>query len=139
MTHRIDNALFVHATPQNPVEWDYIFSHHDAERNFRFFSEQVCFIGHSHIPNYFVRSDDGSIESGNEKNLELTADKRYIINIGSVGQPRDLDPRASFGIFDSDARTFVLKRADYALEITQDKIRDAGLPSFLADRLVLGQ
>ena len=60
MIHRTDNALFVHATPQNPIEWDYIFSHNDAERNFRFFSEQVCFIGHSHIPNYFVRSGDGS-------------------------------------------------------------------------------
>jgi diadenosine tetraphosphatase ApaH/serine/threonine PP2A family protein phosphatase len=139
ITFQTENALFVHATPEDPGEWDYIFSQHDAERNFKAFSEQVCFIGHSHIPNIFIHSDSGSIESGTDTTIEFIASKRYIVNIGSVGQPRDLDPRASFGIFDSDARTFVLKRADYAVAITQDKIREAGLPRFLADRLSLGQ
>jgi len=137
--HQVDNAFFVHATPDNPEEWDYILSNFDAESNFRVFSEQVCFIGHSHSPIIFEMKKNGDVQTLKKSALKLDSESRYIINIGSVGQPRDADPRAAFGIFDTEKRTYELKRADYAIEITQSRIIEAGLPRFLAERLVKGQ
>ena len=137
--HQVDDALFVHATPENPEEWDYILSNFDAESNFQVFSEQVCFIGHSHSPVIFKMGKNGDVRTLRESVLECDPQCRYIINIGSVGQPRDADPRASFGIFDTETRMYELKRTDYAIEITQSRIIEAGLPRFLADRLSRGQ
>lgn len=137
--HHAENALFVHATPELPEEWHYITSYSDAENNFRAFDDHICFIGHSHTPIIFERDSRGEVSVIEETYVRFDAACRYIVNIGSVGQPRDLDPRSSYGIYDSEESSFELRRADYDIGITRSKIIDAGLPRFLADRLIRGQ
>jgi diadenosine tetraphosphatase ApaH/serine/threonine PP2A family protein phosphatase len=118
-----ESGIFcVHSTPTYPEKWNYIFSKEEAARHFDAFKESICFIGHSHIPAEF--------ESRNGK--------RRIINIGSIGQPRDRDPRLSFVIYDTKRKDFERVRLEYDIEKAAAKIRAAGLPEFLAERLTWG-
>jgi len=123
MTHRIEDILLVHATPLKPEAWNYIHTMAEAGPNFEAMgSASMCFIGHSHIPVRFD-SEDGS---------------KSIINVGSIGQPRDRDPRATCGIFDTETREFEWLRETYDIQGAAAKIRDAELPEFLASRLFIG-
>jgi len=117
-----DGALFVHSTPENPEEWNYIFSYYEARYHFTKFEEQVCFIGHSHVPVRF--NEEGSA--------------RRIINVGSVGQPRDHNPKSCYYIYDSETNEGDWVRVEYDIQKAADKIRNAGLPRILADRLFKG-
>lgn len=116
-------VLLVHATPANPARWDYILQPSDALPHFQVMKPgTTAFIGHSHVPAMF---DD-------------PAGKRSIINVGSVGQPRDRDPRASCGIYDTDTGTYVGIREVYPIQEAARRIRQANLPEFLAARLFIG-
>ncbi|MBI3193356.1 MAG: metallophosphoesterase family protein [Ignavibacteriae bacterium] len=122
--------LFVHASPFQPELWYYIVSFSDAQKNFRYFTQPVCFVGHSHVPIIF--SDDlwtPDVQRGG----------KYIINVGSIGQPRDHDPRLSFGVFDTETWQYENVRLEYDMKETARKIRIAGLPTILADRLFDGK
>lgn len=125
-----DEFKFIHAslTPDN--SWDYIFYPLQAEIQFRYFSEKICFYGHTHIPAVFC-----------EKNAAdtITPDHRYLINIGSIGQPRDRDPRAAFGVFDTEAWQYFQVRANYNVAQASAKIIQSGLPAMLAERLHYGR
>jgi diadenosine tetraphosphatase ApaH/serine/threonine PP2A family protein phosphatase len=128
---RIDDQMmtFVHASPDNPSEWNYITSVDDARIAFRAFSTRLCFFGHTHIPT--VVGEDLSINHfGN--------DLRYLINVGSVGQPRDGNPNPCIGILDTEQRSYQLRRYEYDVALTADRIVQAGLPVILAKRLMLG-
>ncbi len=129
-----------HASPRDPV-WEYVLSDLLAERCFEEAAQRVCFIGHSHVALAFVRNDDGRVagalrEPG--RNADLT-DRQWLLNPGSVGQPRDGDPRAAWLLLDPDARRAEWRRTDYDIQGAQDAIRAAGLPDSLADRLGYGQ
>ena len=115
----------VHGTPQNPEKWDYIFSDYDTLNQFSAIDGDICFVGHSHVPGIYT-------ESGSE-----SAPKR-IVNVGSIGQPRDRDPRLCFALFNTDSREVEFVRLEYDVETAAAKIRQAGLPEFLADRLSIG-
>jgi len=132
------SATYVHATPREPAAWDYIMSLEDAQSNFEHFSNQVCFIGHSHVPVIIELNNGDSCRLLNSTAVTFKPDCRYIINLGSVGQPRDRDTRASFGVFDDEALLFELIRVEYPYITTQQKILKTGLPSFLAERLGKG-
>ncbi|MFQ5706292.1 MAG: metallophosphoesterase family protein [bacterium] len=136
---QMDGFAIVHATPLNPEEWNYITTVGDAVINFPEFQGQVCFIGHSHVPLNIVMNGNGACDVEKQNPMPLLEGKRYIINVGSVGQPRDFNSKASFGVYDSDEKVFELVRTVYDLASTQKKIRDAGLPDFLAERLARGQ
>ncbi len=123
------DLLFVHASPSHPEEWEYIVNELDARQTFKSFKEKVCFVGHSHIPG--VYAEDGAVR-------ELNRDQRYVINVGSVGQPRDGDPRLAFGMFDTDRWNYESIRSSYDAEQARKKILNAGLPSILGDRLRVG-
>ncbi len=127
---KLEGLYFVHSSPFEPQGWHYILSPADAQFNFAYFNEPICFIGHSHVP--VVYSED-------LWQREVVKGRRYIINVGSVGQPRDNDPRLSFGIFDTAAWSYDTIRADYNVELACEKIRAAGLPHQLADRLRVGR
>lgn len=131
--------LFVHATPYRPDEWNYIFSIDDAIKNFMAFEEQICFIGHSHSPVIFVESNNHHYRVSLETQMTILDNERYIINIGSVGQPRDLNPRSAYAIYDTDTQTYRLNRVEYDIYKTQKKMKEAGLPDFLIARLQVGQ
>jgi len=136
MTYEENDFLFVHSSPVDPSEWYYIFSEAEARQNFKAVPNRVIFIGHSHVPVVF------SLEKGRlfEQHLRLDIENdRYIINVGSVGQPRDGDPRSSFTIVDDQSKTVEYVRLEYPVEKTHQKILDAGLPYFLARRILVGQ
>lgn len=124
-----NGATFVHAAPSDPHEFEYIMDDVDAARHFRGFTTAVCFVGHTHQPDVFP-------EDLGRRRVE--AGRRFIVNVGSVGQPRDGNPQACYGLFDSEAVSFEHVRVSYDVAATAEKIYLAGLPAQLADRLVLG-
>jgi putative phosphoesterase len=128
-THVENHLTLVHASPDDPPAWNYVLTLRDAESAFASFTTDVCFIGHTHVP--VVIGEDLSINT-------YTPRGRFIINVGSVGQPRDQNPAAAFGILDLDSRQYELVRVSYDVDRTQSAIRDAGLPQFLARRLSMG-
>ena len=137
---RMPDFLLVHGAPVNYFE--YILDKAGAARAFASTDAPLVFVGHTHIAEYYVLDADGSIahhhlQAGGEFTLE--PGKRYIVNVGSVGQPRDLNPRASFGLYDADARTVNVVRFDYPIAIVQEKIVAAHLPEALARRLLVGR
>ncbi len=129
--------LAVHASPCEPENWTYILDSHSAGEAFRCFDEAICFIGHSHVPIRFL--DDGTAGVAlREETIRLDPETRSIVNVGSVGQPRDGDPRLSFAIFDSDRGTVQICREEYDIATASRKIIDAGLPEELGKRLFFG-
>jgi predicted phosphodiesterase len=124
-----DGILFVHSSPYQPQSWYYVLSEEDLAVAFQSFSERICFIGHSHFPGIFT--EDGPVRSINRT-------LRHLINVGSVGQPRDGNSKLSFGFFDTEAWSYRNVRSEYPVQIAAEKIIRAGLPRALADRLALG-
>ena len=157
VTPRGANFTVVHATLDSPEAWGYIFDEHHAADNFAYQFTPLCFCGHSHVPLAFAKKpvlkhSGKSIEElydwadYNAENfhcedsfvLKLEAGFKYLINVGSVGQPRNRDPRASFAIYDSDERTVTRYMLPYDIATAQKKIILAGLPERLASRLEVG-
>jgi diadenosine tetraphosphatase ApaH/serine/threonine PP2A family protein phosphatase len=124
------DIFFVHATPKAPREWEYIMYSFDARGYFRYFTERLCFIGHSHSPRIFCEK---------AFKLSFSMEERWIINVGSIGQPRDEDPRASYGLLDTVAGTYDNIRLPYNIDGAAAKILDAKLPKVLAKRLYEGR
>jgi predicted phosphodiesterase len=126
-----------------PVDEDaYIFGELEALNVFRHTDYPICFFGHSHFPVIFGLSPDAIttvLTVAPSFRFKLKEGVRYLINPGSVGQPRDGNPLCSFAIFDSDTRVVTIHRLPYKLKQAQKKIMDAGLPRPLADRLALGR
>ncbi len=133
----LESCMLVHSTPREPRTWDYVMTVEDALRQRGSFEEHVCFIGHSHVPFFFEYSAQGHAIP-QLPILELKGDSRYLVNVGSVGQPRDGDPRACFCVYDPDEGTVRMERILYPVATAQEKIVRAGLPSYLAQRLALG-
>jgi predicted phosphodiesterase len=130
-----------HASPRDPV-WEYVLSEMLAERCFEAAEQRVCFIGHSHVALAFTRADAGSPTRGAIREPGMTADLRegaWLLNPGSVGQPRDGDPRAAWLLLDRDRGRAEWRRTRYDVEAAAAAIRAAGLPDSLADRLGYGQ
>lgn len=138
LSFNLGGILFLHSSPDEPSEWNYIFDWQFAMLQFKYFGEDVLFVGHTHIPAIWVENGSPLFVVPNET-IELDRARRYIINVGSVGQPRDGDSRASFGIFDTDAWSFTNYRIDYDVISAYKKIKDANLPAFLAERLLIGR
>ena len=126
-----------------PIDEDaYIFGEIEALNVFRQTDFPVCFFGHSHFPVIFGLSPDAIttiLTIGHSFRYKLRPGVRYLINPGSIGQPRDGNPLASFAIYDSDARAVTIYRIPYRVYEAQQKILKAGLPKPLADRLAIGR
>ena len=136
-TLQLQDLFFVHASPYEPEEWHYIISSADARDNFDHFREPVCFVGHSHVAGMFMRNNEG--HAGTKQGWEIRRGEKYIINVGSIGQPRDGDWRLSFGIFDTEQWTYEHVRAEYDAQTASRKILQAGLPRALAERILVGR
>ena len=130
---------WVHATPSLPDKWRYIFTNKDARQNFKEMKTQICFVGHSHAPVAFVQDENDEISVQDANNITFEANRKYIINVGSVGQPRDGDPRASYGVLDTDEGRFHLQRLPYPVKIVQKIMQEKELPQYLIDRIAIGQ
>jgi len=138
-TERREGALLVHASPREPKAWHYIMNLGEAGKSFAFFDEQLCFIGHTHVPSIVTRRGGAAAELLTEQSAGVPEGTRCLVNVGSVGQPRDRDPRASFVILDLEARRVEIRRVSYPLEETQAKMRERGLPPYLSERLAAGR
>ena len=99
----------------------------------------ICFIGHTHVTGIFAKDKNGRILYREDNYLEIVAGNKYIINVGSVGQPRDGNSAAVYCIYDTEKKEVQIKRIDYDIGTARKKIVDAGLPEFLGHRLFLGR
>jgi len=152
------NAEYLRALPMGPVEIDsvteichgapfdedhYIFDGGDAQMAFAAASHPLCLFGHTHLPAVFRLVDDtlygGAPEGAEETRIPMQRGARYLINVGSIGQPRDGDPRAAYGVLDDEAREVTMFRVPYAIDKAQARILAAGLPPSLAARLAVGR
>jgi diadenosine tetraphosphatase ApaH/serine/threonine PP2A family protein phosphatase len=139
----IDDLVEIcHGSPDD--EDEYIFEHIDAVEALRATTQQVCFFGHTHVAiAYWLSASDFDVivaaPLDRETRIHIEPGRRYLINPGSVGQPRDGDPRAAFAVFDSETMDVVLYRVPYDVPAAQTKIAQAGLPEGLARRLALGK
>ena len=134
----------VHSTLDQPKVWSYIINANDAAGSFTRQFSQFCFNGHTHVPKVYQWNGRAAAEDYDaQHNLIMSgyaevlpvAGYKYCINVGSVGQPRDNDPRACYAVYDSDANMVIIKRVEYDVAAAQAAIIDVGLPSYLADRL----
>jgi diadenosine tetraphosphatase ApaH/serine/threonine PP2A family protein phosphatase len=137
MVHERNGSIAVHSSPAHPEAWPYLFSEADAEDAFRARDFDLCFVAHTHEPVVYGASGGGRRLSAGEP-FVLTPGERYIVNPGSVGQPRDGDPRASCCVHDAEAGTITVHRCVYDIEGEARDIAAAGLPQFLAERLFSG-
>ncbi|MFQ6014674.1 MAG: metallophosphoesterase family protein [Anaerolineae bacterium] len=135
----------VHGSPRHPI-WEYIVNASVARINFEYFETQVCLIGHTHTPVIFLSSPASGSQAyetlipnpGHPFSLEEGAQQRFIINPGSIGQPRDGDPRASYAILDTEEDTLEHRRVSYPVEDTQKRMEEYNLPQRLILRLSYG-
>ena len=135
---KVGSSNLVHSTPQRPELWDYILSPYDALTAFSYFEGDICFVAHSHRPMTFIQGP-GGLQWDFSDRIQILSDSRYIINTGSIGQPRDRDPRACFALLDTETSEVRIQRVEYDISGAQAAIRAAGLPEILADRLQYGE
>lgn len=138
LTRTDGRVTLAHASLARPEAFPYVFDSRDAADSLRLQATPVAFIGHTHVPAFFLERA-GSVQTlpgvGPHRPEPGT---RLLVNVGSVGQPRDGDPRAAYAVYDSDAGTAAVRRVPYDVARARRKILEAGLPSFLAERLTVG-
>ena len=137
LSRQVRDFTIVHATLDTPEQWGYVFNTLDAAASFTYQHTTVCFFGHTHVVGAFVR-DDG-VKRVRVDQLMIEPEKKYFINTGSVGQPRDGDWRAAYCVYDVEKNVVEQRRVKYDVDLAQDKIIKAGLPRLLAERLKLGR
>src|SRR5437867_10365766 len=137
LQQQVRDFTIVHATLDTPAQWGYVFNNPDAAASFTYQHTTVCFFGHTHVPMAFIR--DEGVRRVRIEQLRVEMSKKYYINAGSVGQPRDSDWRAAYCLYDVENNIVEQRRVKYDLATAQKKIIKAGLPSLLAERLAIGR
>ncbi len=135
----LDEFTVVHGSPRDPI-WEYVVTVQAAVASFTHFDTYWCLVGHSHVPFICRPAGQGAefLQFPLDSPVTL-GEEQVIVNPGSVGQPRDGDPTASYAVYDSDASTVTHHRVEYDIEATQEKMRGHDLPQYLIDRLPLGR
>ena len=139
LVFRDEGYTLAHGTLNDPAAFDYMFDEAAASDTFRVMETPLCFVGHTHDPGTFVKYADNRVIFERMADIKLQPEKRYIINAGSVGQPRDGDPRAVYCVYDSDQGLVQIKRVAYDTFAARASIINAGLPAYLGDRLLSGR
>ncbi len=137
LTAEYEDLFFVHSNPHSPDSWEYIISTDKIYYTLKEQKHKITFIGHSHVP-FIAEITNNEIKLYKEK-AEIRTNSRYLINAGSVGQPRDGDNRLSYVVLDRDNNTVTIKRLKYDIHETQDMMREMKLPDFLIERLEYGR
>jgi diadenosine tetraphosphatase ApaH/serine/threonine PP2A family protein phosphatase len=139
LTATVGEALLVHSSPVRPASWDYAVDRVDAAEALDASCAPIVFIGHTHVAAAFAVRGEGIVDPLPVGMLRLVPGTRYLLNAGSVGQPRDRDPSACWCLWDEEQGTVAWRRVPYAIERTQEKMRAAGLPGRLIVRLAEGR
>ncbi len=135
----IDMVTLVHGSPRQPV-WEYLLDTRTATLNFGYFDTPFCFVGHTHLPVLYYLPDESRVAKliVPESHMELTMAPRSILNPGSVGQPRDRDPQASYALYDTEQNKWEYRRVSYDIPAVQARMSAAGLPERHIQRLTAG-
>lgn len=134
---QVEHFSMVHSTLDTPEMWGYVFDKFEAEANFNYQTRSLCFFGHTHVPLAFEKT--ASVAYGLYQKIQVSLGRKYFVNVGSVGQPRDGDPRAAYALYDLNINSIELHRIAYDIPRAQARIREAKLPERLAARLELGR
>jgi predicted phosphodiesterase len=134
-----EDLVLVHGTLDAPQDFNYMIDIGSAQETLRIFKGNICFVGHTHICGIFIEDKNGRIHYEEEEHIVVEDENKYIINVGSVGQPRDGNPKAAYCIYDTEKKEINIKRVDYNVEAARKKVIEAGLARFLGDRLLVGQ
>jgi diadenosine tetraphosphatase ApaH/serine/threonine PP2A family protein phosphatase len=137
LQRQVRDFTIVHATLDTPGQWGYVFRELDAAASFTYQHTTLCFFGHTHVQGAFIRNGHAHQTPGEQLHIEFG--KKYFINAGSVGQPRDGDWRAAYCIYHADENIVEQRRVPYDVETARRKVIAAGLPRLLAERLALGR
>lgn len=135
----VDDFTIVHSSLNHPHRWSYILRPRLAEESFRNQFRALCFYGHTHCPTTFIKFADGAIEQSYQDSITIEPNRHYLVNVGSVGQPRDRNPLAAYTLYDSEAHSIKHRRVPYDIATAQRKVRAAGLPFRNALRLAGGR
>jgi len=140
LSMRLEHCEVAHGTLYRPELFDYIISPADAVPSLDVMQRRVCFVGHSHIPIAVMRlaGEADQLAYTHDDEIDLEEAVRAVVNVGSVGQPRDQNPKAACAIYDSEAETVSIRRFDYDIDLEAARILEAGLPDVLANRIRLG-
>ena len=133
----VDDVTLVHGSPFSPEYFEYLQTSYDVQVAFDHMDTRACFVGHSHVPVIFTDTDPLDYFLRDE--FEFPDETKVIVNVGSVGQPRDLDPRACYAVYDDELRKVTLRRVHYDLQAASERMIAVGLPSTNAARIVLGR
>lgn len=139
LTYVNEDLTLVHGILEKPAEFNYMLYEEDASETFRLLKTRICFVGHTHVPGIFIEDKEGKVFYQQTNSIEIRQGLRYIVNVGSVGQPRNEDRRAAYCIYDTGKMEIQIKRVDYDIETSRKKIIAMGLPRFLGDRLLVGR
>jgi len=139
LLYELGDILLVHSSPREPENWHYILDMDDANESFDHFTQKICMLGHTHRPYVVYKEKSGETILSKESEETLTEDRRYLVNIGSVGQPRDGDPRSCYLIYDIEKGIVRHKRVAYNIKATQKDMAKIGLPDYLIERLAVGR
>lgn len=139
LVYKNQDLTLVHGTLRNPQDFNYLINEYLAKKDFDLLETDACFLGHSHIAGVFIQKEDKTIYySQHDLDITLQPGNKYIVNVGSVGQPRDNNPEAAYCIYDTERKRVEIKRVAYEVGTAGKKIIEGGLPRFLADRLAMG-
>lgn len=135
----VNKLHLVHASPQEPTRWHYILNERAAGSALDASRANLCFVGHTHLPVIYSRTEDGVIRKRLGHDFLPDPEVKYIVNTGSVGQPRDNDPRACYLIFDSEEYEVCYRRIEYDIALAQEKMTQAEAAPLLVERIAVGR
>lgn len=139
LTYENGDLVLAHGSLDRPEEFNYIVDTLQASKTFALTRRPICFLGHTHSAGAFIQDKRGKIDYQRQARIKLQEGYRYIVDVGSVGQPRDGNNKACYCIYDTEGKEVLIKRASYNIKAAQEKIVANGLPQFLADRLSMGR
>lgn len=139
LVYKNEDLTLVHGTLNNPQDFNYMTDAYIAWETFMVLETEICFVGHSHVAGTFIKDKDDRLHYHRDGFINIKDGNKYIVNVGSIGQPRDGNPCAAYCIYDTDKKEVQLKRAAYDIQTARKKIINAGLPQFLGDRLTIGR
>lgn len=139
LIYKTEDLTLVHGTLDKPQDFNYMTHGYTAWETFGLLETNICFVGHSHVAGMFIKDKAEHLEYREDDSLDIKDENKYIINVGSVGQPRDGNPAAAYCIYDTVKKEVQIKRISYDMETARKKIIEVGLPRFLSHRLALGR
>lgn len=134
-----NGMTLAHATPKDPDDWNYVLNQRDAIENYPYFKTPLCFTGHSHLPLIVEFFDEKTISPSKGPKKRINGTLKYLINAGSVGQPRDGNKDSCYLIYDEGEKNVEYRRVPYPISTVQKKMVEAGLPEYLVQRLAEGR